>query len=190
VLHGGVEVPQELSALDRAGLQAASWSPQLPTRAQPPKPTSEIARPDRSNPLVFIHPLRRAPKGAVRAEERYDPAGEGVGSRHAQTSSAGRARYPAPRDGGGIECRKIFLGEEDDEDFLRRLDKIVSAEGAQVLAWSALPSHVLLRSGAIGLPTLMRRLMTGYVVAFNLRHRRHGHLFQNRYKSVVCEEEM
>jgi hypothetical protein len=36
----------------------------------------------------------------------------------------------------------------------------------------------------------MRRIMTGYAVAFNLRHRRHGHLFQNRYKSVVCEEEV
>jgi REP element-mobilizing transposase RayT len=92
----------------------------------------------------------------------------------------------------GIERRKIFLGEEDYEDFLRRLEKTVSAGGAQVLAWSALPNHfhVLLRSGAIGLPTLMRRLMTGYVVAFNLRHRRHGHLFQNRYKSVVCEESL
>ena len=35
----------------------------------------------------------------------------------------------------------------------------------------------------------MRRLMTGYAVSFNRRHRRAGHLFQNRYKSVVCEED-
>ncbi len=35
----------------------------------------------------------------------------------------------------------------------------------------------------------MRRLMTGYAVTFNFRHRRAGHLFQNRYKSVVCEED-
>jgi hypothetical protein len=31
--------------------------------------------------------------------------------------------------------------------------------------------------------------MTGYAVTFNIRHRRSGHLFQNRYKSVVCEED-
>ena len=31
--------------------------------------------------------------------------------------------------------------------------------------------------------------MTGYAVAFNKRHHRSGHLFQNRYKSVVCEED-
>jgi len=31
--------------------------------------------------------------------------------------------------------------------------------------------------------------MTGYAVTFNKRHKRLGHLFQNRYKSVVCEED-
>jgi len=31
--------------------------------------------------------------------------------------------------------------------------------------------------------------MTGYAVTFNKRHRRSGHLFQNRYKSVICEED-
>jgi hypothetical protein len=35
----------------------------------------------------------------------------------------------------------------------------------------------------------MRRLLTGYAVTFNLRHRRHGHLFQNRYKSILCQED-
>ncbi len=35
----------------------------------------------------------------------------------------------------------------------------------------------------------MRRLMTGHAVTFNKRHKRSGHLFQNRYKSIVCEED-
>ena len=35
----------------------------------------------------------------------------------------------------------------------------------------------------------MRRLLTGYAVTFNRKHNRVGHLFQNRYKSIVCEEE-
>jgi hypothetical protein len=39
------------------------------------------------------------------------------------------------------------------------------------------------------LAKFMRRLLTGYVVTFNLRHRRSGHLFQNRYKSIVCDED-
>jgi DNA-binding MarR family transcriptional regulator len=35
----------------------------------------------------------------------------------------------------------------------------------------------------------MRRLLPGYVLSFNLRHRRSGHLFQNRYKSILCQED-
>jgi len=35
----------------------------------------------------------------------------------------------------------------------------------------------------------MRSLLTGYAGAFNRRHKRHGHLFQNRYKSIVVEED-
>jgi hypothetical protein len=35
----------------------------------------------------------------------------------------------------------------------------------------------------------MRRLLTGYAVRFNRRHNRHGQLFQNRYKSIVCQED-
>ena len=47
--------------------------------------------------------------------------------------------------------------------------------------------HLLLISGTTGLPAFMRRLLTGYAVGFNRRHRRFGHLFQNRYKSIVGE---
>jgi len=36
----------------------------------------------------------------------------------------------------------------------------------------------------------MRRLLTGYAATFNRRHGRTGRLFQNRYKSIVCDEEV
>lgn len=35
----------------------------------------------------------------------------------------------------------------------------------------------------------MRRLLTGYAQHFNRRHKRHGQLFQNRYKSILCQED-
>jgi len=40
-----------------------------------------------------------------------------------------------------------------------------------------------------GLSQFMRRFLTGYVITYNNRHGRHGHLFQNRYKSIVCDED-
>jgi putative transposase len=46
-----------------------------------------------------------------------------------------------------------------------------------------------LRTGNCPIASIMRRLLTGYAVSFNRRHRRHGHLFQNRYKSILCEED-
>jgi len=50
-------------------------------------------------------------------------------------------------------------------------------------------AHFLLRSGLGGIAHLMRRLLTGYAVSFNRRHRRHGQLFQNRYKSIICHHD-
>ena len=92
----------------------------------------------------------------------------------------------------GIERRKIFWKEDDYEEFVRRLDSVSSRTDVRVFAWSLLPNHfhLLLRTGDVGLSSVMRGLMTGYAAAFNRRHRRHGHLFQNRYKSIVCEEEV
>ena len=49
---------------------------------------------------------------------------------------------------------------------------------------------LLLRSGTAGISTVMRRLLTGYAVTFNHRHKRHGQLFQNRYKSIICQEDV
>jgi len=50
-------------------------------------------------------------------------------------------------------------------------------------------AHFLFRTGLAPLATVMRRLLTGYAVSFNHRHKRHGQLFQNRYKSIVCQED-
>jgi len=63
--------------------------------------------------------------------------------------------------------------------------------GTAVYAWALLTNHahMLLRSGPEGLSKFMRRLLTGYSVTYNRRHNRHGHLFQNRYKSIVCDED-
>ena len=91
----------------------------------------------------------------------------------------------------GIERRKIFWDDKDRSSFLERLAVILEEIQTQCYAWTLIPNHfhLLLRTGPTSLSTVMRRLMTGYAVTFNLRHRRAGHLFQNRYKSVVCEED-
>ncbi len=49
--------------------------------------------------------------------------------------------------------------------------------------------HLLLKTGKVAIATVMRRVLTGYAVTFNRRHHRSGHLFQNRYKSILCQED-
>jgi len=91
----------------------------------------------------------------------------------------------------GIEKRKIFDHNKDRQDFLTRMGSIALDTGTSIYAWALMTNHVhiLLRSGNTGLPTFMRRLLSGYAISYNLRHRRYGHLFQNRYKSIICEED-
>jgi len=91
----------------------------------------------------------------------------------------------------GIERRKIFRDNKDRDNFIERLSILLSETNCQCYAWVLMPNHIhmLLRSGPSGISTLMRRLLTGYAVYFNRRYKRHGQLFQNRYKSIICQED-
>lgn len=91
----------------------------------------------------------------------------------------------------GIEKRKIVDDRWDRENFVSRLGQIASDTETAIYAWALMPNHahILLRSGQHGLSRYMRRFLTGYAITYNLRHKRHGHLFQNRYKSIVCDED-
>jgi REP element-mobilizing transposase RayT len=91
----------------------------------------------------------------------------------------------------GIERTSIFRDDTDRTDFVARVAALAEAGGWTVYAWALLPNHahLLLRTGARPLPRGMRSLLTGYAGAFNRRHHRVGHLFQNRFKSIVVEED-
>jgi len=91
----------------------------------------------------------------------------------------------------GIERRKIFNDDKDREDLLERLSALLPETATQCYAWAFLSNHAhfLFRSGPRGIAGLMRRLLTGYAIFYNRRHKRHGQLFQNRYKSVICQED-
>jgi putative transposase len=93
--------------------------------------------------------------------------------------------------GRGIEQRCIFLDDADRDDFLNRLASVAENGALDVYAWALMPNHfhLLCKTKHQPLSLSMHRLLTGYVVNFNKRRRRHGHLFQNRFKSIVCQED-
>jgi REP element-mobilizing transposase RayT len=91
----------------------------------------------------------------------------------------------------GIERRRIFQDSKDYEDFVSRLDRLVPELGFLCFAWVLMPNHahLALQTGPVPLPRLMARLGTGYARTFNGRHRRVGHLLQNRYQSRLVEDD-
>ena len=110
---------------------------------------------------------------------------------HAQTIThrcAGALHHVIIR---AIERQAIFKDDIDRDDFLDRVDSLFvdSSTPLLCLVTDDQPTHLLIRTANAPLATLMRRLLTGYAIAFNRRHRRHGQLFQNRYKSILCQED-
>lgn len=91
----------------------------------------------------------------------------------------------------GIEKRQIVDDDYERKNFIARLGRIAVETDTIIYAWSLMTNHahILLRSSQFGLSRYMRRLLTGYAISYNQRHKRHGYLFQNRYKSIVCDEE-
>ena len=108
--------------------------------------------------------------------------------RQARLDSPGTLHHVMIR---GIERSDIVGGEKDREEFISRMGDLANETGTKIYAWAVMPNHahILLRSGPKGLARYMRRVLSSYAIYYNRRHRRHGHLFQNRYKSIVCDEE-
>jgi REP element-mobilizing transposase RayT len=80
----------------------------------------------------------------------------------------------------GIERRRLFTDDQDRDNFVERLGDIVTETQTSCFARALIPNHahILLQTGQTPLATVMRRLLTGYAVSYNRRHRRHGHLFK------------
>ena len=79
------------------------------------------------------------------------------------------------------------LPAADRKSFVERFGKIMGDTETRCYAWALIPNHfhLLLKTGSVPISTVMRRLLTGYAISHNKRHRRHGYLFQNRYKSIL-----
>ena len=108
--------------------------------------------------------------------------------RHARIDTPGALHHLIIR---GVERKRIFDNDRDRDDFLNRLGNILLETATPCYAWTLIPNHVhlLLRTGTVAIATVMRRLLTGYAVTYNLRRGRHGPVFQNRYKSILCQED-
>lgn len=91
----------------------------------------------------------------------------------------------------GITRSTIFYDATDKDRFIDRAQAVFGEGrvGCYAFAFLSNHAHLLVRTGTTPLAGVMRWLLTGYAVSFNKRHKRAGHLFQNRYKSIPCQED-
>jgi len=93
--------------------------------------------------------------------------------------------------GRGLENRDVFKEDVDKQDFLNRLGISLKKSDARCFAWALMSNHyhLLIRVGSKPLSRVMAPLLTGYATKYNHRHNRCGYVFQNRFKSILCEED-
>jgi REP element-mobilizing transposase RayT len=91
----------------------------------------------------------------------------------------------------GIERRDIFRDDSDRIDFLERLFGLTESHAVLVHAYCLMQNHFHLQLQTLhaNLKEAMQRLLSGYAVRFNLRHRRAGPLFQGRYRAILTGED-
>ena len=88
----------------------------------------------------------------------------------------------------GIAQQALFIDDTDGNDFIERLDRVLPESGVACLAWALMSNHVhlVLQGGEHGISKPLHRVLGGFAGAFNRRHSRAGHVFQNRFGSRIA----
>lgn len=91
----------------------------------------------------------------------------------------------------GNNGRKIFLKHSDYRAFLEALAVVRKRYRFYLYAYVLMSNHFHFLLEVNDAPTarIMQSLLTGYVRRFNAIHRQRGHLFQGRYKAIICDRE-
>jgi REP element-mobilizing transposase RayT len=91
----------------------------------------------------------------------------------------------------GNQRRKTFRHDDDYQAYLDRLEKYRAQCQVRIYAYCLMPNHVhlLVETGSTPLAKFMQGLQQSYTQYFNRRYRKVGHLFQGRYKAIICERD-
>lgn len=88
----------------------------------------------------------------------------------------------------GVDGMDIYVDDTDRMAFLDGMRRIEQESSARVIAYCLMGNHFhfAIQVGRVPLAVVMHRLLTPYSMRFNRRHERTGHLFQGRYKAIIC----
>lgn len=91
----------------------------------------------------------------------------------------------------GVNKETIFLDDNDRKMFLRLLRKYKAELECNVYAYCLMSNHVhlLIEDQKFNIAELMKNITCVYAGEFNKKHKRVGHLFQDRFKSQNVENQ-
>ena len=91
----------------------------------------------------------------------------------------------------GNERKNIVVEDDDRRRFIKVLLDVVDQFGVVLYAWVLMDNHyhLLLETPKANLSLAIRHLNGVYTQGFNRYHKRAGHLFQGRFKSILVEKE-
>jgi REP element-mobilizing transposase RayT len=91
----------------------------------------------------------------------------------------------------GNHRQVIFRNDEDRKYYLERLEEYRQRYGFNVYAYVLMSNHVhlLIQTGEVSLSRIMQGLQQRYTRYFNHKYNKVGHLFQGRYKAILCDHQ-
>jgi len=91
----------------------------------------------------------------------------------------------------GNQRRKTFRHDDDYRAYLDRLEKYHTQCQVRIYAYCLMPNHVhlLVETGSTPLAKFMQGVQQSYTQYFNRRYQKVGHLFQGRYKAIICDRD-
>ena len=93
--------------------------------------------------------------------------------------------------GRGNRRQGVFLDERDFKMFLTYISEYKERYGFHLYAYALMRNHfhLLMEVGDIPLSRIMQSLLFRYTRYFNRWHGEVGHLFQGRYKAILCDKD-
>jgi len=91
----------------------------------------------------------------------------------------------------GNQRQKTFTSESDYQAYIERLARYRKKYGYVLHAYCLMPNHVhlLVESAKPPLAKFMQGLQQSYSQYFNLKHHKSGHVFEGRYKAIICQRD-
>jgi len=91
----------------------------------------------------------------------------------------------------GINQQDIFENDEDFEKMIQTLADVKAVSKCRIYAYCLMSNHChfLLKEEHESIAQIIKRICARYVYWYNLKYKRSGHLFQNRFKSEPIEDD-